>query len=132
MTSSKPYLIRAMFDWIVDNDYTPHIVVNADAQGVQVPEEYIEDGKIILNIAPRAVRDYQMTNDWITFDARFAGAALEIHVPTHAVLAIYAQENGRGMVFNEDEEFEGDDDDHPPTSPTGRGGKGKPNLRVVK
>ncbi len=131
MTSSKPYLIRAMFDWIVDNGYTPHVVVNTDTNGVQVPEAYIEDGKIILNIAPRAVRNYDMTNEWISFDARFGGEALEIHVPIIAVMAIYAQENGRGMVFNEEEEFiDADGDGEAP--PPGSGKKGKPNLRIVK
>ncbi len=128
MTSSRPYLIRAIYDWIVDNYLTPYLLVNAEAEGVVVPEQYIEDGKIILNINPSAVHGLQLGNDAVMFSARFSGQSMDLMVPITAVMAIYARENGRGMVFNE--EVEGT---RPPT-PDGDGpDKGKkPALKLVK
>ncbi|PJE79310.1 Stringent starvation protein B [invertebrate metagenome] len=99
MTSSRPYMLRALYDWIVDNDGTPYILVDARIKGVEVPVEYVKDGQIVLNIAPMAVRALEITNEAITFDARFGGRSLIIYVPTEAVMAIYANENGQGMVF---------------------------------
>lgn len=136
MISSRPYLIRAIYDWIVDSDLTPYMLVNAEMQDVTVPSQYIQDGKIILNISPSAVRNLEMSNDWVMFSARFSGSSMEVSVPPKAVLAIYAKENGRGMVFSDDDEPEDDDpqvvsssdsDDEPPLPP-----KGRPSLRVVK
>ncbi len=138
MTPAKPYLVRAFYDWIVDNGCTPHILVDAEGENVKVPESYIQDGKIILNIAPRAVRDLQLNNHNIEFTARFSGVTRQINVPICSVLAIYAFENGRGMVLSDEDEE--DDDLPPPTTDgdkmsdkPGKGDKaGRPNLRVVK
>jgi stringent starvation protein B len=131
MSSSKPYLIRALYDWIVDNELTPHLLVNAAMQGVKVPEEYVESGRIILNISPSAVQDLQLSNDWIHFDARFSSETSHILVPIGAVIAIYAHENGRGMVFDpQTEENTGGSDHEPPPPPPKI--KKKPNLIVVK
>jgi len=125
MNSSRPYLMRAIYDWIVDNKLTPYLLVNAGERDVQVPVEHINDGKIILNVDPNAVQDLDMSGAEIRFSARFSGKPTQVCVPISAALAIYARENGRGMVFN--------DDDETPTDPNG--GKNKPNtpnLRIVK
>ena len=134
MHTSRPYLIRAMYEWITDNGLTPYLMVDATVPRVIVPEKYIEDGKIVLNIQPDAVRNLQLGNHAIEFDARFSGVSYQIHAPVLAVRAIYAFENGRGMVFNEDD----DDDDPPvlePTDPAGSGAtssRSKPPLKIVK
>ncbi len=99
MTSMKPYLIRAMYEWMADNYLTPYIVVDAEEKGVEVPEAYIRDGKIVLNIAMDAVRSLELGNEWISFSARFSGRAMMIHVPIKAVQVIYAKENGQGLPF---------------------------------
>ncbi|VAW85138.1 Stringent starvation protein B [hydrothermal vent metagenome] len=104
MTPSKPYLIRAIHEWIVDNDLTPHILVNAMVPDIVVPEKYIENGRIILNINGSAVRSLELGNEWIQFDARFDGQSMTVSVPVGAVLAIYARENGQGMVLEEEED----------------------------
>lgn len=131
MTSSRPYLIRAIYEWLVDNQLTPYIMVDVMVPQVEVPENYIEDGKIILNVAPMAVRELVMTNANIQFDARFSGITHHIYVPTEAVTAIYAFENGRGMVFD-DEETGGDEGPEPPEPGQPPRSRGKPNLKVVK
>jgi stringent starvation protein B len=134
MTSSRPYLIRAIHEWIIDNSLTPHIVVNAEAEGVCVPQEFVKDGQISLNISAAAVHGLSMDNDWIVFDARFGGKSFQVSVPTGAVLAVFARENGAGMSFGEEEHL-----DDPPPEPKGNGEKrsGKksksgPALRIVK
>ncbi|KEQ18578.1 peptidase [Endozoicomonas numazuensis] len=99
MTSSRPYIARALYDWILENDCTPYILVDAARKGVEVPREYVKDGQIVLNVSPAAVRAMHMGNDVITFDGRFGGEALTIMVPVEALMAIYARENGQGMVF---------------------------------
>ena len=129
MTSSRPYLVRAIYEWLVDNELTPYIMVDAMAPQVEVPENYIEDGKIILNVAPMAVRDLSMTNADIRFDARFSGITHHIYIPTQTVMAIYAFENGRGMVFSEEDDGGDDGGAEPGKPPRSRG---KPNLKVVK
>jgi len=103
MMSSRPYLIRAMREWISDNGLTPYILVDASASGAVVPEQFIENGKIVLNISERAAEGLHQDNDWILFSARFNGHAMDISVPISAVLAIYAKENGQGMVLDKDE-----------------------------
>lgn len=103
MTSQKPYLIRAMYEWIVDNNLTPHILVDVSVEGVQVPHDFVEDEKIILNIDPGAVRNYHVDNDWISFSARFSGKPMELFIPIHAIKSIYSKENNQGMLFPEDE-----------------------------
>ena len=124
MISNRPYLIRAINEWLVDSQCTPHLLVNADAEGVDVPGQYIQDGKIILNIGPQAVEGLRIGNEEVTFLARFSGVSQLISFPVDAVLAIYAKENGRGMMFSEDEEPEPDDSGPQPTS--------RPALKVVK
>ena len=99
MTSSRPYIARALYEWILDNDCTPYVLVDAARRGVEVPREFVKDGQIVLNISPSAVRALQMDNEMITFSGRFGGEALNIVVPTDALMAIYARENGQGMVF---------------------------------
>lgn len=134
MISSRPYLLRAIYDWIIDNGLTPYVLVNAGAENTVLPTQFIQDGKIILNISAQAVRNLQLTNDWIMFSARFSGASMEVSFPPQAVMAIYAKENGRGMVFSDDDEGDGGSDgggDEPPAT-DGTSGKGRPSLRVVK
>jgi stringent starvation protein B len=125
MTPSRPYLVRALYEWIVDNNLTPYILVDAGVDNVQVPEQHIQDGKIVLNITPTAVNNMNIGNEDITFSARFSGAAMSLYIPINAVLAIYAMENGQGMVFSED-----DGDDVPPEPSPEK--PGKPSLKVVK
>jgi len=102
MTSYRPYLLRALYEWIADNDMTPHILVDAGVLGVRVPRHVIADGRVVLNIAERAVARLQMDNERITFSARFGGAGHQVIVPIDAVLAIYARETGQGMALPAD------------------------------
>lgn len=128
MTPNRPYLIRAFYEWIVDNGLTPYVLVNATLEGVIVPEKYIKDGQIVLNVSPQAVEDLHMTNEIVHFDARFSGTLMHVVVPVFSVVAIYAHENARGMVFTEEEEGGGDDTPPPPETKQ----KTKPKLTVVK
>ena len=129
MTSNRPYLIRAFFDWIVDNQCTPYISVNALADGVVVPPGYVSEGQIVLNIAPRAVLGFEFVDEGISFSGRFGGIPTDVYVPFNAVMGIYAQENGQGMVFQPEDKPPSPPDDRPPSS----GGDGKRRrLRVVK
>ena len=124
-TSKRPYLIRAMHDWMSDNKLTPHIVVDAAHPNVRVPENQVTDGKIILNVSKLATRQLNLGNDWLEFEARFDGVPHHLSIPVAAVLGIYARESGQGMIFTE----EGPDQD----PPDGDGPSGsRPNLRVVK
>jgi stringent starvation protein B len=102
MTSHRPYLLRALYEWISDNDMTPHLLVDATRPGVQVPSQSIKDGKVVLNVAERAVAQLQMSNDAISFSARFGGVSFPVSVPVSAVLAIYARETGQGMALPDD------------------------------
>ena len=123
MTSSRPYMIRAVYEWVAENDCTPYILVNAEMEGVAVPEQYIQDGQIILNISPTAVVDLNMGNDLLSFRGRFGGVPQEVFVPVAAVLGIYARENGQGMLFDADEP-------QPPMPPSPPEGDGKPSQKV--
>lgn len=114
MNSNRPYLIRAIYEWLVDSDLTPYMVIDAAHDGVQVPGEYVEEGKIILNIAPEACRGLHLENDRIIFTAKFSGEAVQIFVPPLAVMALYSKENGKGMFFNND----GESDPSPTPNPT--------------
>ncbi len=125
MTPSQPYLLRAIYEWIIDNDLTPYVLVNAEHDASHVPHQYVENGKIVLNLGPEAVNDLQMANDYIDFNARFSGKAMNVSFPVSAVMAIYAKENGQGMVFNES-----DDETPPPES--GPDKSGRPSLKLVK
>ncbi|RZQ53104.1 ClpXP protease specificity-enhancing factor [Pseudoalteromonas phenolica] len=102
MTPNRPYLLRAFYDWIVDNDCTPHLVVNAEYPAVQVPVQFVQDGQIVLNIIPSAVTQFDMDNQQLSFNARFSGQPMQVYVPMGAVLAIYARENGEGTVFTQE------------------------------
>jgi len=134
MTPSRPYLLRGIYDWLIDNEQTPYLLVDAEAEDVIVPIEHIQDGKIILNISLTATRDLELTNEGVSFNARFGGKPMKVNVPIMATLALYSKENGRGMMFPE----EGTDND--PLSPDPEPGKGsgkdgapqKPHLTLVK
>lgn len=99
MISNRPYIIRAMYEWMVDNAWTPHIQVDANYPGVRVPQQFVQEGVIVLNIAPSAVVGLALNNDWCHFKARFQGVEQEVGFPPEAVLAIFARENGQGMPF---------------------------------
>jgi stringent starvation protein B len=101
VVSRRPYLLRAMHEWISDSGRTPHVIVDALRPSVEVPTAYIKDGKIVLNLSTSATQRLQITNDWIEFDARFAGVVHHVRVPMVAVLGVYARETGEGMVFSE-------------------------------
>lgn len=124
MTSNRPYLIRAMHEWLIDNQCTPHLLVDAEAQGVEVPRQHVKDGKIVLNVGPQAVEGLRVSNEEVSFLARFSGVAQLVSIPVTAVLAIYARENGRGMMFSEDESGPEPDDSGPKPA--------RPSLKVVK
>lgn len=128
MTSSRPYLIRALYEWILDNNCTPYVLVNVNRANVSVPDGLAEGGQMVLNVSPSAVKHLIMDNEAISFEARFSGIVHRPYVPIHAVLAIYAKETGQGMFF--DEEPIEETDPTPPETPTPA--KGKPALRVVK
>lgn len=128
MTSNRPYFIRAMYDWIVDNDLTPYLLVNAEFPGVEVPLEHVHSGRIILNISPKACRGLHLENDRILLTARFSGISTQMVLSPGAVLAIYAKENGRGMEFGEDYEPM-----PPPVSSASENKtRAKPSLKLVK
>ena len=131
MTSNKPYLLRALNEWILDNEQTPHIIVDIHGEGVEVPSQAIQDGKLVLNIAPMATRNLHMGNDAITFQARFAGVSREIYLPIDSVMAIYARENGQGMMFAQSKE-PGEKDSGEDT-PGGNGDSPPaPHLKLIK
>ena len=127
MTPNRPYLLRAMHEWIVDNGLTPQIVVDAEHELVRVPASRVRDGKIVLNISAAAVRGLRLGNEWVEFSARFGGTPFDVAVPVRAVLAIMARENGVGMSFPEPP-----CDEPPPGGPPSPEPRGRPNLRVVK
>jgi stringent starvation protein B len=134
MTSNRPYLLRALYEWIADNDMSPHLLVDAVREGVQVPASAVKDGRVVLNIAARAVAQLDMGNREIRFLARFGGVSQSVVVPVSAVLAIYAQETGQGMMLPDDTvAMASDGPDEPPDSPDppAEGRKGG-HLRVVK
>ena len=134
MTPNQPYLLNAFYEWIVDNNLTPYIVVDAHYAGTQVPQEFVQDGQIVLNMSPASTGNLQLGLENIMFDARFGGVPRNIVVPCPAVLAIYAKENGAGTVFTVEEnigsgeasdEIQSIEAEPPPK-------KGKPTLTVVK
>lgn len=158
MNSSRPYILRALHEWIVDNECTPYILVDANYPQVKVPPGHAEDGQIVLNTAPAAVRYFEIDNQAVSFEALFSGSPFSLYVPIDAILAIYARENGRGMFFDansdllSDDEAFGEDggeideqstvlsvvdtdsaadldpDDEPPKPPA----SGRPSLRIIK
>jgi stringent starvation protein B len=136
MSSNRPYLLRAIYDWITDNELTPYVLVDASIEGVRVPPQVVKNGQVVLNLAMRAVANLELGNDYISFQARFSGVSQAIRIPVQAVLALYAQENGQGMMFPSE------DGDTPPPAPGPEGpgpsgespekSKRSPHLRVVK
>ncbi len=139
MTSHRPYLLRALYEWIADNGMTPHVLVDASQPGVQVPPHTVKEGRVVLNIADRAVAKLEMDNESVRFTARFGGVSYPVQVPIPAVLAIYARETGQGMALPEDVGAAPGPDDEPPgdgpESPPedrGPGPKRGAHLRVVK
>ena len=147
MMPRRPYLLRAFYEWIVDNELTPHLVVDATMNGVRVPEDFVQDGQIVLNVAPHSVGNLEMGNEAVTFNARFGGRPHSLILPLYSIQAIYARENGAGTMFEPEEAYElstdegifeevlssvsedetSSDDKPEPSRPTGR-----PSLRVVK
>lgn len=153
MLSSRPYLARALYQWLLDNDQTPYIVVDAERDGVVVPEQFVQNGQIVLNIAPTAVRDLFMENEAITFSARFSGQPMQVVVPLEALIALYARENGVGMVFGHEPVMPGyvepssevdaeqerptlssvdSEESAPERDEEAAPPKGRPSLRVIK
>ena len=137
MTPSRPYLMRGLYEWILDNDSTPYVLVDANIMGVQVPMEFVNDGQIVLNVSPSAVRDLLINNDALSFNARFAGVPQNVYVPIVAVLAIYAKESGEGMVFGNEAGAPDPNDPEPPKPTTKNEVKDnvkpfRPSLTVVK
>ncbi|MFC6669574.1 ClpXP protease specificity-enhancing factor [Marinobacterium aestuariivivens] len=142
MNPSRPYIVRALYEWILDNDCTPHLLVNAEAPGVVVPQQAVQDGQVVLNVMPSAVRNLVMEGDEVTFGARFGGVPMQVRVPYGALLAIYARENGMGMGFGMEPGAdlyerlqpvaEPSSDDGSPEPPEPPKGGGRPKLKVVK
>jgi len=130
MTSNKPYLVRAMYEWIADNGLTPYLLVDAATPGVTVPQQAIKEGRVVLNIAGRAVAQLDLGNDEVRFMARFSGVSQSVRVPVPAILAIYAQETGQGMMLPQGEEDGIPPPPAPPESPDE--GPRKSHLRVIK
>ena len=127
--SKRPYLIRAMHEWMGDNGHTPHIVVDARIDGVTVPREHVKDGKIILNISHSAAHNLKMTNAGVSFRARFSGVPFDVWVPVSSVLGIYAKETGQGMIFSHGNEDQPDPPDDPQRE---RARSGRQHLKVIK
>ncbi|MCP4431801.1 MAG: ClpXP protease specificity-enhancing factor [Gammaproteobacteria bacterium] len=133
MTSRKPYLIRGMYEWLLDNEVTPYILVDVGHNQISIPEGIATDGKVVLNLAPGAIQNLDMTNQHLSFSARFNGIAQDIYCPMDSVLAIYARENGEGMMFGTDdadrsekrEEASADDNKHTEKQK-------RPGLQIVK
>lgn len=134
--SQQPYFLRALYEWCVDSGHTPYLTVRVDAQ-TRVPQAFVKDGQIVLNVGPSAVRNMHMDNDWVTFSARFGGLSHSIEVPVGNVVAIYSRETGEGMAFenldasmpqdvqDSQQQTESEADAAPPP-------KGRPQLTVVK
>ena len=128
MTSSRPYIMRALYEWIVDNDCTPYVLVDASSENVMVPQQFVKDDQIVLNISPGAVMDLNISNEAVVFNGRFGGVATDVFVPISAVVGIYARENGQGMVFEPEEVAEPPDDTPPEPDKI----EGRPSLKIVK
>ncbi len=126
MTSNRPYLVRAFYEWLVDNGLTPYLLVDVADSEVVVPQQYVEEGRITLNIGPSAVRNLELGNEYISFNARFSGKPMDVLFPVASVLGIYAQENGSGMLFPEEDaaDIDGEPDEKPP--------RRRPSLKVIK
>lgn len=134
LSPTRPYLARAIYEWICDNQFTPYLLVDATQPYTDVPPQFIKDGQIVLNLAPHAVHQLQISNETITFSARFGGVAREIYVPMRAVLGIYARENGQGLFFDPSEYAEIEDVSEQPAEQASEepaSTKKKPSLRIL-
>ncbi len=129
MSSSRPYLIRSLYEWILDNQCTPYVLVNARYPDTVVPEAFVEDGQIVLNLSPSAIRHMEMDNERISFDGRFGGQAQQVWLPAQSIMAIYARENGQGMVFEIEPSSPPPQDD---PAPDEKPQTARPSLKVVK
>jgi len=123
MTSSKPYLIRGLYEWLLENDVTPYLLVDANFYGVMIPQGTANDGKVVLNLMPSAIQALVLDNEYISFSARFGGVAQNVYCPMAAILAIYAKENGEGMMFNEEP--------HASPDPDGKKASPKPGVTAI-
>lgn len=159
MSPRRPYLLRAHYEWLLDNDMTPHLVVDVTIPAVNVPMEFARDGQIVLNVAPRAVGNFEITNEEVRFNARFGGVPRQVYVPMAAIMAVYARENGAGMMFEPEAAYDAElssdfaevdelheenislvqesesvenNNDEPSDDEPPRPPKGRPALRVVK
>jgi len=130
VTPSKPYVVRAIYDWIVDNNCTPHVLIDAQSEGVMVPLDYVTEGQIVLNISPTAVVSLNLGNDAIVFSGRFGGVPMDVFLPLDSVLGIYARENGQGMIFEDDDDLDGSNPPPEPDPISPRSGQ-KPSLKLV-
>lgn len=134
VTPTRPYLARAIYEWICDNHLTPHLLVDATQKNTLVPVQFVKDGQIVLNIAPHAVHAFNMNNDAIHFSARFGGVSQDLYIPFYALLGIYARENGQGLFFDPSEyeniEFE-DSVLETQTTHSNETPKKKSSLRIV-
>ncbi|KOR32643.1 hypothetical protein TI05_06010 [Achromatium sp. WMS3] len=140
MTSNRPYLLRAMYEWLVDNDQTPHLLIDTSERRMSIPRQFVNNDRIVLNIGPNAVRSLVMGNDIISFAARFGGVLTEVSVPPPAILSIYAKETGLGMVFSTEtsdipdtpEALEVHHNTNVAAKPAAKPSSGRPKLKIVK
>ena len=136
ITPTRPYLARAIYEWICDNQLTPYLLVDATQPHTDVPVQFVKDGQIVLNIVPHAVHKLNMSNDAVTFSARFGGVSRDIYVPFNAVLGLYAKENGQGLFFDPEEYSNAQSDENPVESnhtetKQTETPKKKPSLRIL-
>ncbi|ABK46844.1 MULTISPECIES: ClpXP protease specificity-enhancing factor [Shewanella] len=142
LTPNRPYLLRAYYDWLMDNQLTPHVVVDAFVKGTQVPQQYVKDGQIVLNIAASAVGNLQIGNEFVEFNARFGGVPQQVLLPMASIVAIYARENGAGTVFDIEDAYLVEEEaestlsvietNEKPTEPTDEPPKRRSHLTLVK
>ncbi len=126
----RPYLLRAMHEWMTDAGYTPHIVTDMTVEGVDIPRQFVDEEKLILNISYAATQNLELGNAAVAFDARFGGTAWRVRIPLSAILGIYARETGQGLIFNSDEYRP--DQAEAPREADGPAGGGRPHLKLIK
>jgi len=132
MTPSKPYLIRGLYQWLLDNQVTPYILADTGSDEIMIPRGIATDGKVVLNLSPSAIQNLEMTNEYLSFSARFNGVAQDIYCPMDSILAIYARENGEGMMFNSEPDQSQETGD-PAADATAKSKKANPSgLKIVK
>ncbi|WP_273777386.1 ClpXP protease specificity-enhancing factor [Acinetobacter sp. GSS19] len=134
LSPTRPYLARAIYEWICDNQLTPYLLVDATQPNTMVPEQFVKDGQIVLNIAPHAVHQFHISNEAISFSARFGGVARDLYIPIQAVLGIYARENSQGLFFDPEEYAHIQSEENPLQSESAEEtdtAKKKPNLRIL-